>query len=216
MIKYFVRRLREVKDKSITSLFVPKGEEMNGFDTHIPVLDLMLKLIEPQSILELGTGLASTKKFSDYATKHNVKLTSVETNEVWLKHTNPIISDCPSCSIHLSQSCSDFVGLIDENYDLIFIDDGDTYDIRRSTIVKTLEKMDDLKPLCIVIHDYEVKKYQNLVPENWSVFTFKYLRGFTGVLLPDQMYKSIVPNLKQMELLFRDRHRKNKLKINVK
>lgn len=110
------------------------------YATHLPVLRLVLALVKPLSVLELGAGEYSTRFFLDAG----VGLTTLESDETWF---------------HKAEGYGDFdLRLVEDMslppldlYDLVFIDNG-TSAAERSPVIRDV--LSQPHPVT-VIHDAE-------------------------------------------------------------
>lgn len=113
---------------------------------------MVLGLVKPKRVLELGAGNYSTPLFAEYPTVN--RLVSVETDERWL----PEIAS-PNLTIRLVEDTCD--ALDDLDFDLIFIDNADNATDRERAIRAVLSKEHPVT----VIHDAEHPSYNAAIRE---------------------------------------------------
>lgn len=196
------RFLRSLKDKRLISFFRKAGRNQQGTDTHIPILGYLIKNFEINSILELGSGFSSTPFLVEEClkSKRNISLTTIETNNDWFqKVLNKIGSHdvhkyflWPSCASYLQENSI-------VNHDLIFIDDGDNYHQRRATLDAVFSSLEPGSTKYIVVHDFEVRKYNLNPPKGYTRVVFDSLKGFVGLYLPTHSYPSIKADVSRLK-----------------
>ncbi len=111
---------------------------------------MVLALVKPERVLELGAGNYSTPLFASYPTVELV--VSVETDERWLPQGEKITA----------LLVTDTVAFLDNlDYDLVFIDNADNATDRERAIRAVLSK--EHPPT--VIHDAEHPPYHRAIEE---------------------------------------------------
>jgi predicted O-methyltransferase YrrM len=136
------------------------------YATHLPVL----RGYRPRTVLEFGPGLHSTAHFLSLPCLK--RLVSIEHNQEWhdrlaLKFQDP--------RWELRRSIPPWPA--PRNFDLVLIDDGDTYTQRVETIRWVLKR----KHPVVVIHDAEVGAYKELL-EGVDHFVYDALTPHTAVV----------------------------------
>jgi hypothetical protein len=117
--------------------------------THLPVLDLVKRLVGVRKVLELGSGIYSTNKLLEFPGLES--LLACEDSAEWFKKLLPVKDERLTYRLE-----ADLAGLVwrlplDE-YDLIFIDSGATILAR----VPVMEAVAARHPRAIVlVHDFE-------------------------------------------------------------
>jgi hypothetical protein len=133
--------------------------------------------------LELGCGQYSTPTFLDRRAFPNLEsLDSVENDPTWTRKVGELLKNDSRCQI----------GLVDhpmwaavrkmspKRYDLVFIDDSQTYEERAQTIKEVAARFSDAR--LVVIHDSEVAIYQSAAKSFRNIFNFTALNPNTSVV----------------------------------
>ena len=120
------------------------------YSSHLPVLRSVIASVKPERILEFGAGLHSTPLFC----KTGARVVSVEVDPEWRK---AIAWECDSPNLVLRSSYE----VTPADYDLIFIDDGESAQQREKTIRLVLSQPHPV----VVIHDAEVPEYRQAIEE---------------------------------------------------
>lgn len=126
----------------------------SDFATHLSVLRAIPQYLEIRRVLEFGGGDYSTSLFLDRDIYSGLEhLRTVETNLAWLVYLKTSQDD----TRFTISNCAGWESIDVNQYDLIFIDDGETIRER----VRTIECVVALHPSCpVVIHDFEQPAYR--------------------------------------------------------
>ena len=136
------------------------GGLTDRYATHLPVLRAVCDAIRPVLVLEFGGGKYSTPFLSERAER----LTTVEADDGWRAMLRGLVNG----TVELLASFGGDVG----DYDLIFIDDGQSADERAATIRRVAGE----KPgAAVVVHDFETPAYQD------AAAGFEHRRVFDGL-----------------------------------
>jgi hypothetical protein len=122
------------------------------YGSHLPVLEAVVGLIKPRSVLELGGGLHSTPFFLSQPLE---RLVSVETDPKWRRR----IADLGDSRLRVHTNLDYLKRDSLAGFDLIFIDDGTCAEDRESSIRWVLGQ----KRPPTIIHDAEV--YDTVIDE---------------------------------------------------
>src|SRR5882672_4914109 len=155
-------------------------ELQQAYGTHLPVLRYLLDNFDVRSVLEFGVGRFSTALF--LAT--GVRLTSVETDEVWLDRFHPkssmnhrlIFHPDDNVQVVLTGECKD------EQYDLALVDGPRTTRWRCVNMLMGRAKI-------IVIHDTDADYYEwhrILLPRGFCKLDYKLLVPWTSIVTAEQ------------------------------
>lgn len=132
--------------------------EAARYQTHLPVLRMVLALAQPKRILELGAGLYSTPELLAFPSVES--LVSIETSKRWAKrvaHKGLVV---------VPRTVPALPNLTD--FDLVFIDNAEKE--RLPAINAVLSQHHPI----VVIHDVERKPYLAAITEhtdNYRIFT---------------------------------------------
>lgn len=100
-------------------------EDNNGFATHQPVLEFILKKLKHQIVLELGCGEGSTELIEYYSHQNNLKIITIDSDATWLNRYNHLHSDTHEfILIENFDNWAKYFNNNSNNYGLIFIDQG--------------------------------------------------------------------------------------------
>lgn len=160
---------------------------MNPYSTHLPILQAIGRVLGPDihNVVEFGGGVFSTPTFLNRNIYPALKgLVTYEGGERWRDRISEIVGIDSRLQLkgHYGADIEAFCSWAD----LIFIDDGLNVGQRVSTINRVLEFFSMVKRLhCpIVIHDFEVAEYRQVVFNN-NIFNFNEFSGLipTTVIL---------------------------------
>ena len=196
------RFLRTLKDKRLISFLRKAGSNQKGTDTHIPVLRYLIEKFDITSILELGSGLSSTpflvQECSD-STRH-ISLTTIETNSLWFQKVSSSVGAHDFHNYLLYASCASYVNDNSiKSHDMIFVDDGATYHQRRATLDTVFSFLEPDSCKYIVVHDFEVRKYNLNPPKGYTRVVFDSLKGFVGLYLPTDAYNTMKADIRRIK-----------------
>lgn len=152
-------------------------------DTYLPVLQAIGRLLPIQRVLALGCGYYSTPCFLDRAVfPQLLTLTSFETNYGWWESVRAAVGRDDRSIILFTdwpiEKIVNYSSRVDE-YDLIFIDNGETMAERTAAIAAVT---DHLPSGIIVIHDFEQSEYQQVVPDRYNLLLYKEQYPATALL----------------------------------
>lgn len=129
------------------------------YATHLALLRAIGRVLNPRHVLEFGAGYFSTGVFLDrdcYPVL--ITLDSIEQQETWRETIRGMFKDK---RLFLSPRRPDTPL---DNYDLIFIDDGQSA-IER---VETIKQVVQARPPCpVIIHDFENPVYRHAADFDW-------------------------------------------------
>ena len=167
--------------------------------THLPVLQSILEVFQPNGIMELGTGLKSTPLLCNYGKT----LISIESNLEWFEKVKLCVprrdkfefiyhdigygvhvkSKYRQISNEIKKECLEFyLGFIEKFYlDFLFIDH--VSGLRVSTLIELFNRFS-----IVAYHDaqhpgYYYKKFLNIDSSNYLHFMFESLGVYTGILI---------------------------------
>ena len=138
------------------------------YASHLPVLQMMLGLVKPKRVLELGSGPHSTPLFL----QAGVKLTSLETDEGWFMKAEGY----GDFDLRLVEDVVESLPLIGD-FDLVFIDNSDNETDREKAIRAVLSQAHPVT----VIHDAEYPLYRAAIEEAKNYMIFSDLVPHTAV-----------------------------------
>ena len=130
---------------------------IDGWSSHTPILKYLAKKNKITRILETGLGKYSTSLFLNKEFFPDlIELVSIEDSKEWIDKTekgdNQIIIQAEVGKVFEEVRKLDL-----SKFDLIFIDDSKSENLRSNTIREVAKK----KPTCfVVVHDYHREKYQ--------------------------------------------------------
>jgi predicted O-methyltransferase YrrM len=156
------------------------------YATHIPVLIGLAQLLTFRRVAEFGCGQYSTLTFLDRQIfPHLERLDSFETDPEWLtKIEEQSGGDSRLTLRNVIGEMSAFAESIKlDQYDLIFIDDSTRAEDRAETIQVIANKRERLT--VVVVHDYEIKLYQQAASLFLNRFRCNALNPNTGILWND-------------------------------
>lgn len=125
---------------------------MSDYATHLPVIRMVLALLKPRKVLELGAGEYSTKEFLASPIE---RLTSLETDPAWMTRIRDEIAD-ERLTLRFVDSIVEALPNRLTDYDLIFVDCDATPDLRAAAIEAVLRK--EHPP--VIVHDAQVPAYR--------------------------------------------------------
>ena len=138
------------------------------YASHLPVLQMMLGLVKPKRVLELGCGSHSTPLFL----QAGVKLTSLETDEEWFMKAEGY----GDFDVRLVEDVVESLPLLTD-FDLVFIDNSDNETDREKAIRAVLSQDHPVT----VIHDAEYPLYRAAIEEAKNYMIFSDLVPHTAV-----------------------------------
>lgn len=156
----------------------------NPFATHIPVLIGLSLITNWKKIVEYGSGMLSTPTLANKNIFKDVtEVISYENNKEWYQHVNTSLFTNDYLSLRFVDGEMNKSVSVEEinNSDLVFIDDSSTCSER----VKTIKKVIDCRPKCVLVHDFEVFRYRFAARGMANVYIFKSLIPNTGLLWND-------------------------------
>lgn len=131
------------------------------YATHVPVLVALALLVRPRRILEFGSGVYSTSLFLDAAIFPDTEsVTVLENDAEWYARLQKVHGDDPRLhAVRVEGTMAQTAGTLDcTKYNLIFVDDSTSEQLRANTIAVLSSQAGNGHP--IVIHDFQVKKYR--------------------------------------------------------
>lgn len=154
----------------------------NDYATHVPILIGLARSHRIRAVLEFGCGYYSTLTFLNRsAFPHLERLQSVENDATWAETIQQSVKDDRWVLNLLSGEIADSVTDLDlDAFDLILIDDSESSAQRVSTI-RAIAKRQPQRPL-IVVHDFEVKDYQNAASGLGKRYVFKAYNPHTALV----------------------------------
>lgn len=152
------------------------------YSSHMPILIGLGLIMTPRRVLELGSGTISTPAFLDPALFPSLEcLDSVEDDPDWGEMVSRHIGPHRNLQLHHVASVPEWAATADlSRYDLLFIDDSKTSELREQTIRHVLARV--APETVVVIHDFEIPPYQNAVPADFERIAFSSFRPMTGVV----------------------------------
>lgn len=156
-----------------------------GYGSHEPVLDYILKNFNISNVLEFGMGNFSTLVFS----KYGKRTVSVESNPEWFEKVKNKIGESELCKLILwpNEDLQDYFKTDDSKYDLVFVD-GPTGS--RVPCVNLSFNRSNI----IVLHDTDADCWPHyhldriIMPDSYVRYDFTLLSPWTSI------YVSNVPN----------------------
>jgi predicted O-methyltransferase YrrM len=140
------------------------------YASHLPILKFVLALVKPKRVLELGAGLYSTPEFLRCESIERVD--SLETDPDWAARVNREVGNDDRLRIWKDDGLEQDY----ENYDLVFIDNGNNATERIAAIRAVLSRPHPVT----VIHDAEV--YAGVIHElAENRITFNFDTPYTAV-----------------------------------
>ncbi len=179
-IKRFGHRSKKLVDAAFSERLVERASD--PYVTHIPILVGISKLYEIRTVLEIGSGENSTLTFlNPIAFPDLASLITLENDYEWKNRVEKLIKHDPRVQLQYISGCmSDAVSRIDINgYDMVFIDDSVSADLRAATIREVAKKLSQRQ--FMLIHDYECKEYRRAVHGLMYTFRFDSLNPNTGL-----------------------------------
>lgn len=128
------------------------------YATHLPVIRMVLALMKPKRILELGAGVYSTKAFLDCPSL--TRLTSLETDEEWMDRLKDEVAD-ERLTLRLVEDTCEALPESLRIYDLVFIDNADNPVDRERAIRAVLGREHPV----VIVHDAENLWYRHAINE---------------------------------------------------
>jgi hypothetical protein len=155
----------------------------NPYASHLPILCAVGAIVEPERIVEFGSGLVSTRGFQNHvAFPKLVSLLSFENDPKWHQSVAEQVGNDNRIALRLTDGpIEEVVARLDfASTDLIFVDDSQTHEGRASTITKLAARR--LQGLPIVIHDLDLWKIRRSAHRFDHVFCMDALNPQTGVV----------------------------------
>lgn len=137
----------------------------HGYSSHLRILRMVLALVQPERVLELGAGQYSTPEFLKCESVEH--LTSLESDPEWATQMTHAIED-DRLNLQLVEDLPAAVPSL-TGYDLVFVDNGQSVHERVAGIRAVLERPHPVT----VIHDAEVPDYRLMISqlaEDYMVF----------------------------------------------
>jgi predicted O-methyltransferase YrrM len=134
----------------------------------------LVRIVRPESILELGSGLSTLMlATSQHDCRNNGRLTAIEPNERWAQHTEEMLPDALSSVVEVLRGAPKdyqvgrwqsriFSNTLSETPDFIYVD-GAPSGARFAGMETVIELERELKPGCVIAIDGRMKAF--------SVFT---------------------------------------------
>jgi predicted O-methyltransferase YrrM len=119
---------------------------------------MVCALMKPKRVLELGSGVYSTKEFLKCPTLK--RLTSLETDEQWLRRLRDEITD-ERLTLRLVEDTVAALPKSLTNYDLVFVDNADNPVDREAAIRAVLGQEHPV----VIVHDAENLWYRHAINE---------------------------------------------------
>lgn len=179
-LHYLKKRLRRAVRTLISK---PIRKVDNPFATHLPVLIGIARMSQVRRVLEFGCGLYSTLTFLDSsAFPELMVLDSFEDDIAWMDRIARMTNDDPRLDLRLVDKpiCSLIAEIQFKNYDLVFVDNSAIFEERAATIREISYRC--VRSNIIVVHDYEMRIYQDAASIFPNRFTFKAFSPNTGIL----------------------------------
>jgi predicted O-methyltransferase YrrM len=130
----------------------------HGFGSHLPVLKMVLALVKPRKVLELGTGYYSTPSFLHCETVK--QLVSLETDPEWAGRVEGSVDDTRLDLRSVTDVVKEMPPL--SAFDLVFVDNGQSVHERVDAIRAVLGAAS--YPVAVV-HDAEYPDYRMAIAE---------------------------------------------------
>lgn len=135
-------------------------DDPHGFGSHLRILKMVLGLVKPLRVLELGAGWFSTPEFLKCDSVAEV--TSLETDGEWAERVKEAIDD-PRLKLRLVDDVAAEVSRLKlTDFNLIFVDNGQSVGERVEGIRSVLKRQD--RPP-VVIHDAEYPDYRMVISQ---------------------------------------------------
>lgn len=152
------------------------------YASHMPVLLGVGDIVAPKRVLELGSGTISTPAFLKPGLFPSIeRLDSLEDDPVWGEKVRRHIGTHPKLRLQQVASVPQWAAEADlAAYDLIFIDDSVSAELRARTIGHVLARA--AADTVVVIHDFEMPEYQAAVPTCFERLAISSFRPMTGVV----------------------------------
>jgi len=152
------------------------------YSSHMPILIGLGRIMAPRRVLELGSGTISTPAFLDPVLFPSLEcLDSVEDDPDWGETVSRHIGPHQKLRLHQVASVPEWAATADLSvYDLVFIDDSRTIELREQTIRHVLGRVSP--ETVVVIHDFEMPPYQDAVPAGFERIAFSSFHPMTGVV----------------------------------
>src|ERR1051325_6955780 len=186
MPRLVLRGVRKVFRPAKKIFFREIERSSNPYATHIPVLVGLSKLLPFSRVAEFGCGQYSTLTFLNRQVfPHLEKLDSFETDSEWLaKMEEQVGRDSRLDLRHVRGEMSKKAETVEvDSYDLVFIDDSTSSEERAETIRMIASKRARLT--VVIVHDFEVKLYQQAAGLFNNRFRCTVLNPNTGILWND-------------------------------
>lgn len=175
------------------------------YGSHVPILMALGRIIQPRTILELGSGFSSTPLFLDLRYFPSVeRLTTIETDPSWMDQLRQEIEVHPRWDPQLiGTSMAQWLDDPEiktriQSYDLIFVDDSPTAELRSDS----LDSLFRTAPSCpVCIHDVDLRQLRHHVWKHPKAVIYNAFLPQTGVC-----------NVKQEPLLKLLRNAKNSMR----
>ena len=177
IISCFRNAVYFVKTKKLMKL------NKNPTATHAPVLIGLAENFIINKVLELGSGNISTSIFLNSSIYKNlVNLTTYENNKVWYNYIKKKHKKNSKWNFVYS-NLEIFAALkkadeINKSYDLVFVDDSNTSNLRSLTIKHTV----NIKNTFFIVHDYENNAYKEELKDFKNIFIVDSLTPQTAIL----------------------------------
>ena len=131
------------------------------YASHLPILRMVLGLVKPKRVLELGAGNYSTPCFLECPTVE--RLVTLETDPEWVPAVDPKLT------LHIVEDAAEELPDL-RSYDLVFVDNADNAADRERAIRAVLTQPHPPT----VIHDADYPSYRKAITdlaENHWIFT---------------------------------------------
>ncbi len=179
MLSRFTHKFHSLRDKYILDI-PPRAA--NPYLTHLPILLTAAQWRPLTAVLEFGSGEISTQTFLDRTCfPELVRLESYENDPQWAQCIKNHVGDDTRLHLHMVQGeMASAVNEVDlEAFDLIFIDDSTTAQLRSATIRAVATKQP--QRAIVVIHDFECLAYRRAAHLFRHSFRFVGQNPNTGV-----------------------------------
>jgi predicted O-methyltransferase YrrM len=137
--------------------------DVERYASHLPVLEKVCEQHDVRHVLEVGCGHHSTPFFLSLPNLE--RLVSLETNDEW---SGPIRDAYPDDRLELllvDDAVDALERLILTDFDLVFIDNGDTAAERLEVIRHVLGRTHPI----VVVHDAEVPEYRDAIENHTHI-----------------------------------------------
>ena len=174
----------------------------NGYYTHRPYLkqelDSLLSLKKDVKVLEFGTGDGSSEVLNQYAQNNpGLSIIGFESDKAWYDSMKGKY-ELPNYQMIFVEDWDKLLETYAFNqYDLVFVDQGPTFEVRMRTIDRLIDST-----RTIILHDYdyynrELQKIEDIYSFDNKSYFGKYLdkfniKGYSNQLPPTLVFNKII------------------------